>query len=287
MDALFVDNITGDIERFRVRSESVARVLVFPPVNNYHRFLIHKVVEEGFPQLATFSVGVEANRRTIITFQKHLLDFTLGLSSCSLNAGVEPAVGGSTSDEGGKGLPPESEKVRQHIADTVETKTETRMPEPCDKTTVEESNELDDKQLKDPEEKLKKNVKSDEIITITAEENEENCETMQIEAENVEVPPEKMAKDISPKKRSKRPDVAVYVPRLKRLGGSASSNATPPIHLSATPPSHLSATDPSHLSGTDPSISQLSASAPPFTPSSMPTLCLSAPPPPPLPRPRW
>ena len=42
-DALFVDNITGDIERFRVRSDSVARVLVFPPVNNYHRFLIHKV----------------------------------------------------------------------------------------------------------------------------------------------------------------------------------------------------------------------------------------------------
>ena len=27
----------------RVRSSSIARVLVFPPVNNYHRFLIHKV----------------------------------------------------------------------------------------------------------------------------------------------------------------------------------------------------------------------------------------------------
>jgi hypothetical protein len=36
-------NFAGDIENFRVRSKSIARVLVFPPVNNYHRFLIHKV----------------------------------------------------------------------------------------------------------------------------------------------------------------------------------------------------------------------------------------------------
>ena len=28
---------------FRIRSEAITRVLVFPPVNNYHRFLIHKV----------------------------------------------------------------------------------------------------------------------------------------------------------------------------------------------------------------------------------------------------
>ena len=42
-DALFVDNVTGDLESWRVKSEATARVLVFPPVNNYHRFLIHKV----------------------------------------------------------------------------------------------------------------------------------------------------------------------------------------------------------------------------------------------------
>ena len=28
---------------YRIRSEAITRVLVFPPVNNYHRFLIHKV----------------------------------------------------------------------------------------------------------------------------------------------------------------------------------------------------------------------------------------------------
>ena len=42
-DALFVDNITGDLENWRIKSEVISRVLVFPPVNNYHRFLIHKV----------------------------------------------------------------------------------------------------------------------------------------------------------------------------------------------------------------------------------------------------
>lgn len=42
-DALFVDHITGDLETWRIKSESITRVLVFPPVNNYHRFLVHKV----------------------------------------------------------------------------------------------------------------------------------------------------------------------------------------------------------------------------------------------------
>ena len=31
------------INPFRIRSDSIARVLIFPPVSNYHRFLIHKV----------------------------------------------------------------------------------------------------------------------------------------------------------------------------------------------------------------------------------------------------
>ena len=42
-DAMFVDNVTGDLENWRIKSEVIERVLVFPPVNNYHRFLIHKV----------------------------------------------------------------------------------------------------------------------------------------------------------------------------------------------------------------------------------------------------
>jgi len=78
VDALFVDNITGDLEAWRVKSDHIARVLVFPPVNNYHRFLVHKVVETGFPEFTTFSVGEGVDRRTVVCFQQQLLDFTLG-----------------------------------------------------------------------------------------------------------------------------------------------------------------------------------------------------------------
>lgn len=46
-DALFVDNVTGDLENWRIKSEAIERVLVFPPVNNYHRFLIHKVGDKA------------------------------------------------------------------------------------------------------------------------------------------------------------------------------------------------------------------------------------------------
>lgn len=80
-DALFVDNITGDLENWRIKSESITRVLVFPPVNNYHRFLIHKVTETGFPEFATFSVGEGQDRRTVVCFQQQIINFTLGLTT--------------------------------------------------------------------------------------------------------------------------------------------------------------------------------------------------------------
>jgi len=247
-DALFVDNITGDIERFRVRSDSVARVLVFPPVNNYHRFLIHKVVEDGFPLLATFSVGVKEldTRRTIICFQKHLLDFTLGLGSRSLD-GAE--IGNTV----GKGLPPECNSISQGSGkiscDKVDTHnlniTKSSMPEPCDKLNIghQDTKEVQSKSA----EIMKENAMCSQIITITPENDEEilciqNSEDNKIKSENVVNPPVKEAKE---KKRSKRPDVAVYVPRLKRLGGATPPHATPP---NATP--------------------QLSAHAPPFAPTS-------------------
>ena len=38
-----VKQIKQTLHFLRVRSEATTRVLVFPPVNNYHRFLIHKV----------------------------------------------------------------------------------------------------------------------------------------------------------------------------------------------------------------------------------------------------
>jgi len=79
-DALFVDNVTAELESWRIKSEATARALVFPPVSNYHRFLIHKVVETGFPEFTTFSIGEGEERRTVVCFQQQLLDFTLGNS---------------------------------------------------------------------------------------------------------------------------------------------------------------------------------------------------------------
>jgi hypothetical protein len=36
-----------------------------------------QVVETGFPQFTTFSVGEGVDRRTVVAFQQHLLEFTL------------------------------------------------------------------------------------------------------------------------------------------------------------------------------------------------------------------
>ncbi|XP_067002498.2 coiled-coil domain-containing protein R3HCC1L [Anabrus simplex] len=49
-------------------------VLIFPPVNNYRRFLIHKVCEEeSSRELSTFSIGQGAERRTVVCYKEHLV----------------------------------------------------------------------------------------------------------------------------------------------------------------------------------------------------------------------
>ncbi|KAK8735775.1 hypothetical protein OTU49_005311, partial [Cherax quadricarinatus] len=45
--------------------------LLFPAVNPRRRFLIHKTVEERFPDLATISVGQGDQRRTAVTFRNN------------------------------------------------------------------------------------------------------------------------------------------------------------------------------------------------------------------------
>ncbi|KAI8488067.1 Coiled-coil domain-containing protein r3hcc1l [Branchiostoma belcheri] len=65
-DAQFVDLVTEDLERFLEVGDET-RVLVFPAVNNFHRFLIHKTVDD-FSSLASFSVGQGEERRTVVCF---------------------------------------------------------------------------------------------------------------------------------------------------------------------------------------------------------------------------
>lgn len=51
-------------------------VLLFPPVNNYRRYLIHQTCENYRQQydLLTFSVGQGPHRRTVVCFRNQLID---------------------------------------------------------------------------------------------------------------------------------------------------------------------------------------------------------------------
>lgn len=40
--------------------------------------MTYQVVETGFPEFTTFSVGESVDRRTVVCFQQQLLDYTLG-----------------------------------------------------------------------------------------------------------------------------------------------------------------------------------------------------------------
>ena len=40
--------------------------------------MVSQVVETGFPEFTTFSVGESVDRRTVVCFQQQLLDYTLG-----------------------------------------------------------------------------------------------------------------------------------------------------------------------------------------------------------------
>jgi len=199
-DALFVDNITGDLESFRVRSESVARVLVFPPVSNYHRFLIHKVVETGFPQFTTFSVGEGIHRRTTVAFQLHLFNLIHKKDIDDLS---------STTDKNTS-----SAEVVKEITDSKETSTQ----------EVEENS---------------KEILEEAIDSVTAGDficDREGQDTSEMTAEHEQsavatehdcgnLAEQNSGEHDASKRKSKRPARAVYVPPRGR-GSSAQESPT-------------------------------------------------------------
>ncbi|KAM8707576.1 hypothetical protein ACLKA7_014670 [Drosophila subpalustris] len=71
----FVDNVGIDIELF-IKKRLSSGVLLFPPVNNYRRYLIHQTCENYRQQydLLTFSVGQGPHRRTVVCFRNQLID---------------------------------------------------------------------------------------------------------------------------------------------------------------------------------------------------------------------
>lgn len=71
-DQELVQKLSSKLIEFSERTpDSKKIVLLFPVVNSYHRFLIHKVVE-GFPELHSFSIGQDPNRRTVVTKVKRI-----------------------------------------------------------------------------------------------------------------------------------------------------------------------------------------------------------------------
>ena len=64
------------------------RALVFPAVNSFSRFCLHTLVKDSYPELTTFSVGTEKDRRPVVCHQStvamHALkanDFVINVSS--------------------------------------------------------------------------------------------------------------------------------------------------------------------------------------------------------------
>jgi hypothetical protein len=45
------------------------RALVFPAVNSFSRFCLHSLVKDSYPELTTFSVGTEKERRPVVCHQ--------------------------------------------------------------------------------------------------------------------------------------------------------------------------------------------------------------------------
>ncbi|XP_068148481.1 R3H and coiled-coil domain-containing protein 1 [Drosophila tropicalis] len=75
IDQEFVHNVACDIELF-VKKRLSSGVLLFPPVGNYRRYLIHQTCENYRHKydLFTFSVGQGPQRRTVLCFRNQLID---------------------------------------------------------------------------------------------------------------------------------------------------------------------------------------------------------------------
>ncbi|XP_055633959.1 uncharacterized protein LOC129774267 [Toxorhynchites rutilus septentrionalis] len=83
-DDEFVWSVDQDIREF-VQKTNQKSVLIFPPVNNYRRFLIHKVCASlaGDHDLVTFSIGVGSERRTVVCYRHQLLRDVKAISTKS------------------------------------------------------------------------------------------------------------------------------------------------------------------------------------------------------------
>ena len=67
-----------DLDVFLLSTQDcLSSVLLFPCINSYSRLKLHEVTKEKYPELTSFSVGVNPDRRPIICRQQLIADWTL------------------------------------------------------------------------------------------------------------------------------------------------------------------------------------------------------------------
>jgi hypothetical protein len=59
------------------RSADLQKALLFPSLNSFSRFCLHSLVKDSYPDLTTFSVGAEKERRPVVCHQATVADQAL------------------------------------------------------------------------------------------------------------------------------------------------------------------------------------------------------------------
>ncbi|CAB3233260.1 unnamed protein product [Arctia plantaginis] len=129
-DDNFVEDVKEDLKCFTAEGR-VDSVLVFPPVSNYRRFLIHRCVEQLCrADLATFSIGVRDERRTVVCYREKILSDeacarpVMGLTQERDDASFSEtaaAVGGCKPAQASRRTQPQ-EKIRSSVSTSGSTK---------------------------------------------------------------------------------------------------------------------------------------------------------------------
>lgn len=156
-DSQFVELAQADLESFQ-QAQEIDRVLLFPPVNNYLRLLIHKTVE-SYPPLHSFSVGEGTGRQTVVCWKQALT--SPDQENQNMSATRPPSSRGR-----GRGI------LRDYHSQSPAARSDEEMPQRSSSTD---------------------NARDQEAVTASAEKRERR------------------------ERKTRRPDVQVYVPRGRRL----------------------------------------------------------------------
>lgn len=78
----------------------LSSVLVFPCINSFARLKLHELAKESYPELLSFSVGIEPERRPVICRQQLVAEWTL--KSVNLEPQVTPFVNPTVPNKQGK-----------------------------------------------------------------------------------------------------------------------------------------------------------------------------------------